>query len=88
MNAPTTEQREELLDHLDALPSTQWLSLMRWIIDRVVEDDQQLAAVAIFREADRRTIVTCSRMQLVLVIHRNETSNAAWPMQTFSGKVV
>jgi hypothetical protein len=51
---PTDQQKAALITQLDAMPSDQWNAMTRWMVDRIVSDDQTMAMVILFNEAQRR----------------------------------
>lgn len=54
MSKPSEEQKTKLIDSLDAMPQDQWTAMVRWMIDRVVTDDQAMATKILWRESKRR----------------------------------
>ncbi len=54
MPQPTDEQKTKLIDSLDAMERSQWTAMVRWMLDRIVQDDQAMAATILCRESARR----------------------------------
>ena len=54
MPQPTDEQKTKLIDVLDAMERSQWTAMVRWMLDRIVGDDQAMATTILWREAARR----------------------------------
>lgn len=51
---PSEDQKRTLIAQLDSMPRDQWTALVRWMIDRIVADDQSMAVTILFSEAQRR----------------------------------
>lgn len=54
MAQPTEEQKTKLIETLDAMERSQWTAIVRWMLDRIVGDDQAMATTILWREAARR----------------------------------
>ena len=53
MKRPTTEQKAELAEQLDAMDSGQWTALMAWYADKLLFDDPELLLGLLVRQAQR-----------------------------------
>lgn len=51
---PSEEQKTKLIETLDAMPRDQWTAMVRWMIDRIVADDQAMATTVLWRESKHR----------------------------------
>lgn len=51
--SPTDQQKAELLNYLDTIPSDQWTAMVRWFLEKLV-GDQKLLLIAVSRETTRR----------------------------------
>ena len=54
MIQPTDVQKQSLIDSLDVMDRSQWTAMVRWMLERLVADDQAMAATILWREAARR----------------------------------